>query len=172
MLFECHYTLIPRHVCSSTSMHRLDSKISHFSICSQRTVGPICALAEMVKKNLLLHSQGAAWRCNFSSHRLIKKNAHGTRHKNMGQLPPGVKWIWPGWCRISHMYVECELRVYMHSLVCSWFLFVVVSQSYTGNDHIQFHDKKLSYIWQRRVINKFYPLLITLRSHSFAACCL
>ena len=47
------------------------------------------------------------WHCNSSS----REKLHIVpRHKNMGQLQPGVKWIWPGWCRISHMYVGLFIR--------------------------------------------------------------
>lgn len=30
-------------------------------------------------------------------------------HKNMGQLPPGVIWFWPGWCRISHIVTRATV---------------------------------------------------------------
>ncbi|KAL3767683.1 hypothetical protein ACHAWO_004385 [Cyclotella atomus] len=30
-------------------------------------------------------------------------------HRNMGQLSPGVRWVWPGWCRISHMITRATI---------------------------------------------------------------
>eukprot|EP00970_Alexandrium_tamarense_P007369 scaffold1339_cov207-Alexandrium_tamarense.AAC.23 len=30
-------------------------------------------------------------------------------HRNMGQLAPGVLWVWPGWCRISHIITRATI---------------------------------------------------------------
>jgi hypothetical protein len=81
---------------SSTSMHRIDPKKSYLALCCQHTFRPICALAEMVRKGFYFVRQVDT--VVFSS-----SIDFISRHKNMGQLPPGVKWIWPTWCRISHM---------------------------------------------------------------------
>ena len=34
---------------------------------------------------------------------------HKSRHRNMGQLPPGVLWFWPGWCRVSHIVTRATV---------------------------------------------------------------